>query len=125
MFIKLIPTFPFFFFSISTGEGRHWFTICRTSKSSYEIFDSLGTNAAYIQKHIPFKGRFEYNTFAVQCNDSYYCGGFVVYYLVERYSNLDLEFEELLNDLFSPQCEENQIKVKAFLANLNFFLKEL
>ncbi len=112
-----------FFFSISTGEGKHWFTIIRTSKDTLEVFDSLGVSAEYIKKNIPLKGVFEFNTFPVQCNDSYYCGAFVVYYLIERYSNLDLEFEDFLNDIFSTNCLENQKKVKNFLLNLNFEIK--
>ena len=88
-----------------------------------EVFDSLGSTAEYIKKHIPLKGKFEYNTFPVQCEDSYYCGAFVVYFLIERYSNLDLDFEDVLNDIFSPHCEENQATVKEFLAKLNYNLK--
>ncbi len=88
-----------------------------------EVFDSLGSSEEYIKKHIKLQGRFEYNQFPVQCQDSYYCGAFVVYYLIERYSNLDLDFEELLNDIFSPDCTENQKKVKDFLFNLQYTLK--
>ncbi len=122
--LKIITTHFSFFFSVSTGEGIHWFAICRTSPNSLEVFDSLGTTADYIKKHIPLKkGKFQYNTFAVQCNDSYYCGGFVIYYLIERYSNLDLDFDELINDIFSPDCDENQLKVKEFLSSLNYTLK--
>ncbi len=111
------------FFSISSGEGIHWFVICQTSKSTVEIFDSLGTSAEYIKNKIPLQGIFEFNTFPVQCRDSYYCGAFVIYYIIERYSNLDLEFEDLLNDIFTPSCNKNQEKVKAFLKTLDYVLK--
>ncbi len=109
-----------FSFSISTGEGKHWFVILRTSKHCIEIFDSLGVCSKYIKQNIPLEAVFEFNTFPVQCTDSYFCGAFVVYYLIERYSNLDLEFEEFLNDIFCSNCEENQQRVKRFLEFLNF-----
>ncbi len=112
-----------FLFSVSTGEGKHWFVIIRTSEHLVEIFDSLGSSKNYIKDNIRYEGVFEYNTFPVQCQDSYYCGAFAIYFLVERYSNLDLEFEELLNDIFSPTCEENQQKVKEFLLKLDYKLK--
>ncbi len=104
-----------FFYSVSSGEGKHWFALLRTSQDTYEVFDSLGISLRYIKQNIPFHGVFEFNTFPVQCSDSYYCGGFVVYYLIERYSNLDIEFEELINDIFGLNCEENQSNVKSFL----------
>ncbi len=105
-------------YSVATGEGKHWFAVLRTSTHVIEIFDSMGTSIDYIKKHMPFDAVYEFNSFPVQCNDSYYCGSFVVYFLVERYFNLDLEFEELLNDIFSPDCKKNEKTVTEFLKDI-------
>ena len=78
----------------------------------------MGVTLEYIKKNIPFDAFYEYNTFPVQCNDTYFCGSFVIYFLIERYFNLDLEFEELLNDIFGPDCTKNQIKVIEFIEEL-------
>ncbi len=112
------------FFSISTGPGEHWFTILRTSVHAIEVFDSLGTSASFIKQWIPYKSVYEYNSFALQCPDSYLCGNFVIFYLVERFHNLDLDFEEFINDLFSTNCVENQKKVAKFFKEFGIFLKK-
>ncbi len=78
----------------------------------------MGTSFDYIKKHLPYDGVYEFNCFPVQCNKSYLCGSFVIYFLIERYFNLDLEFEDLLNDIFGPDCTINETTVSNFLQDI-------
>ncbi len=78
----------------------------------------MGVSFDYIKTNLPFHGVYEFNSFPVQCNNTYLCGGFVIFFLVERYFNLDLEFEECLNDIFGPDCNVNEKKVSDFLKDL-------
>ena len=106
------------FFSISIGLGKHWFFLIRTSAEVIETFDSLGTDEEYIRNFIPYNAIYEYNTYAVQCNDSELCGSFVLYFLILRYYNLDGEYEDVLNEVFSKNCKLNEQRVQRFLRAL-------
>ena len=55
------------------------------------------------------------NTTPVQDRISSSCGLFVCYFLLHRYLSIDVEFEDLLNSIFTESVEENEKKVKDFL----------
>ena len=78
----------------------------------------MGTSYNYIKQNVRENAVYEFNSFPVQCNNTYYCGAFVIYFLVERFFNLDLEYEELLNDIFTSNCKDNEQTVIKFLAEL-------
>ena len=58
---------------------------------------------------------YQYNTSSVQCQGSKLCGGFVLYFIVFRYSNLDQELSDFLNNFFKKDCTQNETDVAAFL----------
>ncbi len=103
------------FFSIAIGEGKHWFFLFKSQEDVLELFDSLGSDEEYIRTYLPYKAIYEFNTFPVQCDDSELCGRFVLYYLVWRFFNLDGEYEDVLNELFTSNCKINEGRVNKFL----------
>ena len=55
-----------------------------------------------------------YNEGSFQDANSDTCGKFVLYFAIERMHNLDLTFEEFLEDLFEINNLKNEEKVKKF-----------
>ncbi len=55
----------------------------------------------------------------MQCNDSELCGKFVLYFLIFRYFNLDGEYEDILNELFTLDCKTNEARVEKFLKSFS------
>ena len=108
----------------SSGSGEHWFCFLRNSKSSIECFDSLGINAekkAILQENCKFRGikSIEFNESQFQSNSSDSCGLFTLYFIFERMHNLDLTFNELLEEIFEPEnFEKNEEKVVIFCDKL-------
>ncbi len=78
----------------------------------------MGSDQEYIETYLPYNAVYEYNSFPVQCNDSELCGRFVLYYLIWRLFNLDSEYEDILNDLFTCDCKKNETKVNDFIRTL-------
>ncbi len=107
------------FFSPASGEGKHWFLLLKSNNEIIEVFDSLGVSAEYIKNYIPYNAIYEYNTQPVQCNDSELCGKFVLYFLILRYFNLDGEYEDVLNELFTTDCKTNESRVETFLKSVS------
>ena len=64
-----------------------------------------------------FKGisHVTFNTTQIQPSVSTLCGQYVLFYLFERYHNLDLEFDELVNIIFSEQLSKNDETVVTFM----------
>ncbi len=104
-----------FFNSLSTGQGRHWFVVYRSSPDFVEVFDSLGSDIDFLKKYFKIRAIVEFNETPVQCEDSQLCGLFVTYFSILRYFNLDMEFFDFLNDIFNTNCKENERNVKNFL----------
>ncbi len=106
-------------FSVSEGEGLHWFFLCHREQSHYEIFDSLGSNHLYI-RHIlkNIKGYCDFNETAVQGEKSTSCGEFCVFFAIQRYFNEDLSLQELLEECFTTNTTQNEEIVKSFLQNI-------
>ena len=94
----------------------HLLTLFRTT---LEIFDSLGvdnTKLDTLKKYLKFKGikNIHINETAVQQENSDSCGLFVVYYIWQRMYNLDLSFDEILEQSFTIEKESNEENVKQF-----------
>lgn len=105
------------------GPGVHWFAIIKTSKNVIEVFDSLGIDEVkcnFLKNNLHFNDVEEvfYNVTPVQSLTSTTCGQFVVYFIIERLSNQDLNFTELLNEIFELKTEVNESKVKSFFKNI-------
>ena len=83
------------YFSSSEQDGSHWFAILRIFEA-YEVFDSLGTNNAFIRAKLgSLRGKFIFNATAVQPPYSKSCGLFCCYFAILRLLNLDLTFSEV------------------------------
>ena len=106
------------FFSIAIGEGKHWFFLYKSHEEIFELFDSLGVDEDYIRTFLPYNAIYEFNSFPVQCDDSELCGRFVLYYLIWRFYNLDGEYEDVINELFTVDCKENEDIVNKFIKSL-------
>lgn len=107
---------------ISTGHGIHWYAIVRLGKV-IECFDSLGIKEDqknFICTHFNFPGirYISFNTTQVQPLSSILCGQFVLYFLYERYHNLDLDFDDLLNSIFDNNLQKNDDTVSNFISLL-------
>ena len=51
----------------------------------------------------------------MQNSDSKSCGEFVIYFLINRLHNKDIELEDLLNYIFETSTEKNENIVDQFL----------
>lgn len=104
----------------SDKPGSHWFCLIRFNES-IECFDSLGVNEAKktFLLSLPLCTQsnaleLEFNCTQVQSNESSSCGEFVLYFLIQRLHNRDLEFNDLLNDIFDIDPSKNEMRVKSF-----------
>ena len=59
-----------------------------------------------------------FNTSRVQDLSTSTCGEFVLYFLFQRMHNQDLDFETLLNEIFSSDPVVNEQKVKKYFENI-------
>ena len=106
----------------STGKGKHWYAIVRLN-NLIECFDSLGIanpdKKEFITKHFKSRGinSFTFNTTQLQPSMSVVCGQYVLYYLFERYFNIDMNFDDLLNEIFSENLESNEMVVQKFVTD--------
>lgn len=115
-----------FFFSnldVNSSSGSHWICILRNDKNQIELFDSLGVSEIKLEwflKHNNLKklNKLLYNTTPVQSLYSNSCGKFVLYFIIKRLMNIDINFETLLNNIFSQNEDENEIVVSGFLNDL-------
>jgi hypothetical protein len=116
--IKL-NTFCFCNTDTSQGSGKHWLCFVKTSKKSIECFDSLGIDdnkQKLLRDYCNFVNTFEidYNETQFQDSDSSTCGLFVLYFAIHRMHNLDIDFEEILDEIFTFNTLENEKMVKYF-----------
>ena len=108
---------------VSTGVGIHWFFILKSSKNSIEVFDSLGIDPEKeknIETYFKFRGikSIQFNESVFQNQESNTCGLFVIYFIWQRMFNLDLTFDDILEHIFDPQVDFNELKVKQFCEKL-------
>ena len=104
---------------VSTGPGKHWYCIAKLSSTILQCFDSLGidnTKKNFILSNLRQKGieQIKFNVTQVQSSESDTCGLFVLYFLIQRYHNKDLSFNELMNEIFVFSQTENEKLVNSF-----------
>ena len=105
----------------STKSGSHWIAFIKIQKGEFEIFDSLGTKVDQLTPYFNFyeKTNFIYNTTPVQSKESILCGKFVITFIVQRMLNQSIEFDELIEDVFSSDLLKNDSIVTEFCNQLN------
>lgn len=101
------------------GPGIHWYCLLKIN-DCIECFDSLGIDQEkkFFLFSLPLMdtaSECEINSTPLQSSNSSSCGEFVLYFLINRYHNLDISYNELLNDLFDVSSEINETNVKKFL----------
>ena len=107
---------------ISSGPGTHWFCVVKESPKILECFDSLGVTdqkkntLASVLKLTGIK-EIKVNKTSVQSETSSSCGNFVLYFLIHRFHNQDLSFDDLLNDIFVESIAMNEERVTEFCEN--------
>ncbi len=62
-----------------------------------------------------FRGECDFNETPFQAQDSTACGEFCVYFAIHRYFDIDLDFGEIVRELFSNDFQANEGKVKDFV----------
>lgn len=92
---KRIKLLNFFVCNLSkkTERGSHWIAFIKTRPKEIEIFDSLGSNWDLIYANLNFSENLKilYNETAFQGIDSISCGKFVITFLIERLSNIQVK----------------------------------
>lgn len=87
-----------------------------------ECFDSLGISESkkeFLKNH-RFGGvkTILFNTTSFQKDTSDSCGKFVLYFLFERFYNLDIEFKDLLEEIFEKDQNKNELRVEQFFVKI-------
>ncbi len=119
-----VPSFLICNYDIDKKPGSHWFCVFKSSTKILECFDSLGLTEekqTLLKNHCKIDniGSICYNQTQVQNNLSSTCGKFVLYFAIQRLHNLDLNFTELLNEIFEENVNNNEIRVSNFLQDFN------
>lgn len=117
------PSYLICNYDFDKNPGTHWFCLFKTSATKLECFDSLGLTAEkqkILKSYIKIKNidSICYNQTQVQNTSTSTCGKFVLYFAIQRLHNLDLDFTELLNEIFEENVDNNEIKVMNFLHHL-------
>jgi hypothetical protein len=81
-------------------------------------FSTPGTNKEFLSSILTFGNLVEYNETAVQSPTSESCGQYVVYAIINRLFNLDLEFSAVINEIFTLNLEDNEKRVMDFVKSL-------
>lgn len=111
---KLNKKYSNSFYSHSLGKGIHWFVIFKLH-DELEIFDSLSVDNEYIKRHVPPYCQFAVaNRTQIQPSSSNLCGQYVVCFITMRLLNLDLEFEDVINSIFTANLQDNDRIVSEF-----------
>ena len=80
--------------------------------------DSDKLNSLKIYGQLKGIKKIQYNETAFQADNSESCGLFVIYFIWQRMFNLDLNFDEILEESFFSDKHLNELKVKEFCQNL-------
>ncbi len=95
----------------------------KSDKSTLEYFDSLGvteTKINILKSFCKLKSvtKINYNETSFQKDTSQSCGLFALYFIFKRMFNLDLTFEEILDDIFETDNNLNEHNVDKFCKNI-------
>lgn len=103
----------------STGPGQHWYCVLKSERNVLECFDSLGIDGAkkiFLKQNFNLNGieEIEFNITPLQPDDSISCGQFVLFFIIQRLHNKDLNFTDFLNDTFTISKIDNENLVLKF-----------
>jgi len=101
---------------LHSEKGSHWFCVVRL-KNTVEIFDSLGAKASdklYFLQTFNFRGitKIIYNVTQVQPDYSALCGQYCLAFLMERYHNMDMDYDDVINEFLTADVSKNDFIVK-------------
>lgn len=104
---------------LSTGPGQHWYCVLKTENNTLECFDSLGIDHVkkeFLRNNFNFHNidEIEYNVTSLQPDDSISCGHYVLFFLIQRSHNKDLDFTDFLNEIFTVSKTDNEKVVEQF-----------
>jgi len=104
----------------SYSSGKHWIAFVYLEKNFCEIFDSLGVKKDQLEPYFNFQHKLTFitNTTPFQSSNSKLCGQFVTTFIVERMLNQTMEFDEILENIFSSDLSLNDKIVSDFCQNL-------
>ena len=121
---KTLKNNHFLVFNSDTSDkkGQHWLCLYKEHKVIF-CFDSIGIDNAkkdLLQKYCTIKGvrEINFNETQFQLLTSETCGKFVVYFLIQRAYNRDLTFKDLLEEIFTENPSQNEIKVESFFQKI-------
>lgn len=107
--------------SPSSVYNGHWFVLLQNSiNKEKELFDSVGVTEEKLKLYETYfpPWQIEYNKTQFQSSLSSTCGHYVLYFIIQRMLNLDLEFEDFIETFFVPDINKNEIMVKNFFAEI-------
>lgn len=104
---------------LNTGDGIHWQVLLRNDDNALEYFDSLGLSQTKLQSFLIYckiKSKIlKFNESPVQHQSSETCGLFCLYFIFLRLHNIDLSFDDVINEIFDKNEKINEVKVQDFL----------
>jgi hypothetical protein len=105
-------------------QGSHWFAVSNFH-DQIEIFDSLGTDAPFVQTYFGHLGpHINFNSEQYQPNESTSCAYFSIYYCQQRVLNFDVTFENLLEEIFvADNLKKNEKIVEKYFRDGEFLEK--
>ena len=112
--------FAIFFWESNFGCVGHW-TAIFLNRGVYEYFDSLGESFVDKKEFL----RLLLRTHSVissdirfQCQSTYSCGNFVLYFVYNRILNLLESYHIFLAKYFSLSCHKNEQTVRQFMEKI-------
>ena len=117
---KTLKTDQFLIFNNETSDkkGQHWLCLYKEKKNLL-CFDSIGIDGSkriLLEKYCKLKGIKEiiFNETQFQLTTSDTCGKFVIFFLIQKSYNKDLNFTDLLEDIFDKNPSKNELLIEKF-----------
>ena len=102
--------------SHSGTKGLHWIVVYLSPFRILEVFDSSGIHfeviSSALKRHNPYN--IIHNILPYQKLGTKNCGIFCIYFILNRILNLEVNFYDLLDKIFSSNLELNDGKIKDF-----------
>ena len=103
----------------SDKKGQHWLCLYKEEQKKLLCFDSLGIDDIkknLLKKYCKLKGitEIDFNETQFQLSTSATCGKFVIYFLIQKAYNKDLNFVDLLHDIFEKDPLKNEVIIENF-----------
>ena len=121
---KSLKNNEFLIFNSETSDkkGQHWLCLYKEQKRLL-CFDSIGIDVskkALLENYCKIRGITEimYNETQFQLSTTDTCGKFVIYFLIQKSYNKDLNFNDLLEDIFVNQPSKNELLFQKFFEKI-------